>query len=116
LPPTLVTDIAEDSRLVREEQFGPIVPILKYSDLDDAVRRANDTRYGLSGSVWTSNPQRGREVAKRLEVGTAWVNQHRASSAHVPFGGAKESGFGRQYASLGLKGYMEPQVVSVSAT
>jgi len=115
LPPTFVTDIAEDSRLVREEQFGPIVPILKYSDLDDAVRRANDTRYGLGGSVWTSDPERGREIAKRLEVGTAWVNQHRASSAHVPFGGAKESGLGRQYASLGLKGYMEPQVVSVSA-
>jgi acyl-CoA reductase-like NAD-dependent aldehyde dehydrogenase len=116
LPPTFVTDISEDSRLVREEQFGPIVPILPYADLEDAIRRANDTRYGLSGSVWTSDPERGREVAMRLEVGTAWVNQHRVSSARVPFGGAKESGFGRQYSILGLKGYMEPQVISVAAS
>jgi len=116
LPPTLVTDIAEDSRLVREEQFGPIVPILKFKDLDDALARANDTRYGLSGSVWTSDVDRGAEIAAKLEVGTAWVNQHRATSAFVPFGGAKESGYGRQYSVLGLKGYMEPEVVSVAKT
>jgi acyl-CoA reductase-like NAD-dependent aldehyde dehydrogenase len=114
LPPTLVTDVPEDSRLVREEQFGPIVPILKFKDLDDALRRANDTRYGLSGSVWTNDVKRGAEIAAQLEVGTAWVNQHRATSAFVPFGGAKESGLGRQYSALGLKGYMEPEVISVA--
>jgi acyl-CoA reductase-like NAD-dependent aldehyde dehydrogenase len=114
LPPTLVTDIADDSRLVQEEQFGPIVPILKFSDLEDALRRANDTRYGLSGSVWTKDLERGAEIAARLEVGTAWVNQHRTTSAFVPFGGAKESGLGRQYSALGLKSYMEPEVVSVA--
>jgi acyl-CoA reductase-like NAD-dependent aldehyde dehydrogenase len=116
IPPTLVTDIDESSRLVREEQFGPVVPILKYSDLDDALERANNTRFGLSGSVWTSDPTRGAEIAAQLEVGTAWVNQHRATSAFVPFGGAKESGYGRQYSILGLKGYMEPEVVSVAKT
>jgi len=99
---------------VQEEQFGPIVPIMKFSSLDDALRRANDTRYGLSGSVWTSDVTRGAEIAAKLEVGTAWVNQHRATSAFVPFGGAKESGLGRQYSSLGLKSYMEPEVVSVA--
>jgi acyl-CoA reductase-like NAD-dependent aldehyde dehydrogenase len=114
LPPTLVTDVPEDSRLVQEEQFGPIVPIMKFSSLDDALRRANDTRYGLSGSVWTSDVTRGAEIAAKLEVGTAWVNQHRATSAFVPFGGAKESGLGRQYSALGLKSYMEPEVVSVA--
>src|SRR5688572_7824121 len=114
LPPTLVTDIADDSRLVQEEQFGPIVPILKFTDLDDALRRANDTRYGLSGSVWTKDLERGADIAARLEVGTAWVNQHRTTSAFVPFGGAKESGLGRAYSSLGLKSYMEPEVVSVA--
>jgi acyl-CoA reductase-like NAD-dependent aldehyde dehydrogenase len=114
LPPTLVTGIADDSRLVQEEQFGPIVPILPFSDVDDAVRRANDTRYGLSGSVWTKDLKRGAEIAARLEVGTAWVNQHRTTSAFVPFGGAKESGLGRQYSALGLKSYMEPEVVSVA--
>ena len=114
IPPTLVTDIDDNSRLVAEEQFGPIVPILKYADTEEALKRANDTCYGLSGSVWTSDLERGKALAKRMEVGTAWVNQHRATSAYVPFGGAKQSGLGRQYSILGLKGYMEPQVVSVS--
>ena len=113
-PPTLVTDIDEQSRLVQEEQFGPIVPILKFSDVEDAIRRANDTRYGLSASVWTNDLERGKAIAERLEVGTAWVNQHRATSAFVPFGGAKESGLGRQYSIVGLKGYMEPEVISVA--
>ncbi len=114
LPPTYVTDIDDDSRLVTEEQFGPIVPILKFSDVEDAIRRANDTRFGLSGSVWTTDRKRGEDVARQLEVGTAWVNQHRAISAYVPFGGAKESGMGRQHSILGLQGYMEPQVISVT--
>ena len=114
IPPTLVTDVADDSALVAGEQFGPIVPVLKYSDLEDAIARANNTRFGLSGSVWSADVERGKQIASRLEVGTAWVNQHRATSAVVPFGGAKESGFGRQYSHLGLKSYMEPQVISVA--
>jgi acyl-CoA reductase-like NAD-dependent aldehyde dehydrogenase len=113
IPPTIVADIDEHSRLVREEQFGPIVPVLEFSDEDDALRRANDTRYGLSGSVWSSNPERAAALASRLEVGTAWVNHHRATSATVPFGGAKESGIGRVYSEMGLKAYLEPRVVSV---
>jgi acyl-CoA reductase-like NAD-dependent aldehyde dehydrogenase len=113
LPPTLVTNVDEQSRIVQEEQFGPIVPILKFSDVEDALRRANDTRYGLSGSVWTKDLKRGADLAARLEVGTAWVNQHRTTSAFVPFGGAKESGLGRQYSVLGLKSFMEPEVISV---
>jgi acyl-CoA reductase-like NAD-dependent aldehyde dehydrogenase len=114
LPPTLVADAEETSRIVTEEQFGPVVPILKYEDVEDAIARANDTRFGLSGSVWTSDVERGKAIAARLEVGTAWVNQHRATSAFVPFGGAKESGYGRQYSVLGLKSYMEPEVISVA--
>ena len=111
--PTIVCDIAEDSPLVAQEQFGPILPVLKFRDVDDALRRANNTRYGLSGSVWSKDTERAAQIAARLEVGTAWVNQHRATAANVPFGGAKESGIGRQYSALGLKGYLEPRVVSV---
>jgi acyl-CoA reductase-like NAD-dependent aldehyde dehydrogenase len=114
IPPTLVTDVSEDSRLVTEEQFGPIVPILQYTDVDDAIARANNTRFGLSASVWTGDIERGKRIAARLEVGTAWVNMHRATSPVVPFGGAKESGLGRQYSHLGLKAYMEPEVISVA--
>jgi len=111
--PTLVTDVDENSRIVREEQFGPIVPVLKFTDVEDAIRRANDTRYGLSGSVWSNDIERATAIAAKLEVGTAWVNQHRTTAANVPFGGAKESGVGRVYSELGLKSYMEPRVVSV---
>ena len=114
ITPTLVADVDDDSRLVRDEQFGPIVPILKFRSVEEAVRRANDTRYGLAGSVWTNDIARGRAIAAELEVGTAWINQHRATSAYVPFGGAKESGLGRQYSILGLKGYMEPTVLSIA--
>jgi acyl-CoA reductase-like NAD-dependent aldehyde dehydrogenase len=113
ISPTIVADVDDRSRIVREEQFGPIVPVLKFSDEEDAIRRANDTRYGLSGSVWSSNPERAAALASRLEVGTAWVNQHRATSATVPFGGAKESGIGRVYSEMGLKAYLEPRVVSI---
>jgi acyl-CoA reductase-like NAD-dependent aldehyde dehydrogenase len=114
IAPTIVADIEEGTRLVDEEPFGPVLPVIKYHDVDDAIRRANDTRYGLSGSVWTNDLARGAEVAARLEVGTAYVNQHRIPDATVPFGGAKESGLGREYSALGLKSYMEAQVVSVS--
>ncbi len=91
-----------------------MLPVIRYSDIDDAIRRANDTRYGLSASVWTNDLARGAAIAARLEVGTAYVNDHRIPDATVPFGGAKESGLGREYSSLGLKSYMEAQVVSVA--
>jgi acyl-CoA reductase-like NAD-dependent aldehyde dehydrogenase len=111
--PTIVTNVPDDARIVQEEQFGPIIPVLKFRTVDDAVRRANDTRYGLAGSVWSSNIERATEIANRLEVGTAWINQHRATAANVPFGGAKESGIGRHYSILGLKSNMEARVISL---
>ena len=114
IPPTIVADIDENARLVREEQFGPVIPVLKFSDIDDAVARANDTDYGLCASVWTSDLDKGAELAARLEVGTAWVNHHRETKPTVPFGGAKQSGMGRQYSIVGVKGYMEPLVISVA--
>jgi len=111
--PTIITDLPEDARLVTEEQFGPLLPVLRFSDVEDAIRRANDTRYGLAASVWSNDLERAKAIALRLEVGTAWVNQHRATAANVPFGGIKESGIGRNYAELGLKGNMEARVLSV---
>jgi acyl-CoA reductase-like NAD-dependent aldehyde dehydrogenase len=114
IAPTIVADIKEGTRLVDEEPFGPVLPVLRFSDVEDAIRRANDTRYGLGGSVWTKDLQKGADIAARLEVGTAWVNQHSLLEPNAPFGGAKESGLGREYSIVGLKSYMESQVISVA--
>lgn len=113
LAPTIVADIDDSSRLVREEQFGPIVPVLRYSEVDDAVARANNTRMGLCASVWTQDTAKGEEIAARLEAGTVWVNYHLGSEADIPFGGFKESGLGREHGVMGVQSYMEPQVINV---
>ena len=111
--PAVVTGLTEADRLVAEEQFGPVFPVLKFTAVEDAIARANNTRFGLSGSVWSRDVARAQAIAERLEVGTAWVNQHRLTMANVPFGGAKESGIGRTYSRMGLEAYLEPQVISV---
>lgn len=115
ISPTLVRDIPDSARLVREEQFGPVLPILVYDDLDDAVARANDSEFGLGGSVWTSNPARGLEVAKRLEAGTVWVNNHIDVRADIPFGGAKQSGIGVELGQDGLEEFTQATVIYASA-
>jgi acyl-CoA reductase-like NAD-dependent aldehyde dehydrogenase len=114
IPPTLVTGIAEGTRLVDEEQFGPALPVMPYRDVEDVVQRANRTMYGLSGSVWSSNPERAAEVAGRLECGTAWVNQHLAILPSAPFGGAKWSGIGVENGPWGLLGFTELQTVNIA--
>lgn len=113
IPPTVVADISEGSQLVDQEQFGPILPLIRYEDVDDAISRANATEFGLSGSIWTSDIVKGSELASRLEVGTAWVNRHGGADGHIPFGGAKASGIGREHGLLGLQHYMEAQVLHV---
>jgi acyl-CoA reductase-like NAD-dependent aldehyde dehydrogenase len=113
IAPTVVTGLGEADRLVAEEQFGPVFPVQRFSDVDDAIARANNTRFGLAASVWSRDLALAAAIAARLEVGTAWVNQHRITAADVPFGGAKESGVGRTYSRLGLEAYLEPQVISV---
>ncbi|MFW6199891.1 MAG: aldehyde dehydrogenase family protein [Gemmatimonadota bacterium] len=112
--PTVVSDISDDEPLVAEEQFGPALPVLPYGDVDEAVARANATRYGLSGSVWSSDPERGAEVAGRLECGTAWVNQHIAVRPNLPISGAKWSGIGVENGPWGLLDFTEIQTVSIS--
>lgn len=114
VPYTLVADVSDGVRLVDEEQFGPVLPIIKYSDLDDALERANACDQGLGGSVWSGDPERGSQVAARLECGTAWVNQHGPIAPNVPFGGVKCSGIGVEFAEEGLQEYTTIQVVNVA--
>ncbi len=113
IPPTIVSNVSDGMRIVDEEQFGPVLPIIRFTDVEDALARANDTRFGLGGSVWTGDAARGLALARRLEVGTAWVNTHQELNVDAPFGGAKESGIGRVMSAIGARTYMEPQVVDV---
>jgi len=112
-PTTLIRGVAEDVPLVAEEQFGPVMPILRYRTLDDAIRRANDTDYGLGASVWSTDLERAAAVADRLRAGSVWVNQHPTVSPTVPFGGVKQSGIGVEGSMHGLIEYTDIKVVSV---
>lgn len=108
--PTVLVGAKEGSRIVDEEQFGPAVPVLKYSSVDEAIERANNTGFGLGGSVWSNDLDRAGAVADQLECGTAWVNAHIALAPHQPFGGFKTSGVGVENGPWGLEGFTEVQV------
>lgn len=112
IEPTIVRDIKEGSKLVDEEQFGPVLPVIKFSDSEDVIRRANGTTYGLGASVWSSNAQRAREVANRIEAGTVWINTHLDLAPHIPFGGAKQSGIGTEFAEEGLAEFTQLQIIN----
>ncbi|MFW7347774.1 MAG: aldehyde dehydrogenase family protein [Pigmentiphaga sp.] len=116
IEPTIVADITEGTRLVDEEPFGPVLPVIRFTDVDDALSRANSTRFGLGGSVWSRNVERAAAIAARLEAGTAWVNHHVGADAQVPFGGAKQSGRGREYGKAGLREYMEEMAVFIPSS
>lgn len=115
-PPTIITDVADGVRLVDEEQFGPALPLMPFRDVDEALARANATHYGLMGSVWTQDLERGAEVAARLEVGKASVNKHGGIDPAVPFGGMKWSGIGYQFGRWGLETYAALQVIELDRT
>ncbi|CNG60300.1 betaine-aldehyde dehydrogenase [Mycobacterium tuberculosis] len=112
--PTIIADVEEGLPLVDEEQFGPVLPILRYSRVDDAVERANNTMFGLCGSVWGSDEAAAREIAERLECGTTFVNTHADLLPTVPFGGAKWSGVGVENGIDGLLAFTGQQVVHTS--
>jgi acyl-CoA reductase-like NAD-dependent aldehyde dehydrogenase len=111
-PTTLIADIDNTNPLVTEEQFGPALPIIKYSSVDEAIAMANALDVGLGASVWSANPAQAREVAARIEAGTVWINKHGAVDPRMPFGGAKQSGYGLEFGVEGLKGLGSPQVIS----
>ena len=111
-PTTLIADIDNDNPLVIEEQFGPALPIIKYSSLDEALEMANGLDVGLGASVWSSDTANARLVAARIQAGTVWINKHGAVDPRVPFGGAKQSGYGLEFGVEGLKQLGAPQVIN----
>lgn len=115
VPVTIIDNPPEDSRVVVEEAFGPVLPLLKFSDIDDVVERANRTEYGLAASVWAKDLSAARKIAERIEAGTVWVNEIHTFSPHVAFGGHKQSGIGIENALEGLAEYTNSQTIVVSA-
>ncbi|GIP44939.1 aldehyde dehydrogenase [Paenibacillus sp. J45TS6] len=113
IPVTIVDNPPEDSRLVQEEPFGPIVPLLKYKDIDEAVQRANHTKYGLAGSVWGKDLELAYDVASRLETGTVWINESQVMQPDFPFGGHKESGIGVEHGRAGLAAFTNSRTVMI---
>ena len=111
-PKTLIADIDNEAPLVQEEQFGPALPIIRYTDLEQAIEWANGVDVGLGASVWSADRDKAKEIAARLEAGTVWINGHGGIHPMVPFGGAKHSGYGLEFGVEGLKSVSVPQVIS----
>lgn len=111
-PTTLVADIDPRNPLVVEEQFGPALPIIRYTDLDEVIEEANSLEVGLGGSVWSADRDKAREVAARIQAGTVWINSHGGVDPRIPFGGVKGSGYGLEFGAEGLKSVAAPQVVN----
>ena len=112
VPVTLVDNPPEDSRIVQEEPFGPILPLLRWTDEDDVVARANDTHWGLGASVWSTDPDAAQRLAERIDAGTVWINEVHQYAPDQPFGGHKQSGLGCENGIDGLAEYTNWQTIT----
>ncbi|HSM44997.1 MAG TPA: aldehyde dehydrogenase family protein, partial [Acidimicrobiia bacterium] len=113
-PPTLLTGVTDGMPVYREETFGPVATVIAADDLDDAVRIANDTEFGLGAAIFTSDVELGEEVARdRLRAGATFVNAFVASDPRLPFGGIKMSGYGRELSDMGMKEFLNAKTVVV---
>jgi aldehyde dehydrogenase (NAD+) len=112
--PTVFTDVGHDMRISQEEIFGPVAAVLRFKDDEEAIRLANGTRYGLAAGVWTNDIGRGHRFAKRLKAGTVWVNTFGPTDVRLPWGGARDSGFGREHGESAIENFTEPKVVWIN--
>lgn len=112
--PTIVRDIEDGAMLVDQEQFAPILPVVRFDDVDDAVRRTNNSDYGLGGSVWSGDRERAYAIARRIDSGMVWVNDHLDFGPHIPFGGAKQSGLGMELSTDGMLEFSQTSVINIS--
>ncbi|MFA6031498.1 MAG: aldehyde dehydrogenase family protein [Myxococcota bacterium] len=110
-PVTILADAEDGMAIVDEEQFGPAIPVIRFTDVEDAIARANASQNGLGGSVWSRDTAKARAIAARLECGSVWINNHGAIRPDAPFGGVKQSGIGVEFAALGLAECTTVQVI-----
>ena len=115
-PPTVIAGVSNDSLVAQEEIFGPVVTIIPFEDEKDAVRIANAVKYGLFATVWTGDPGRGHRLARRIQAGTVAINTPYTAFPGMPFGGYKQSGFGRELGLETLELYLETKSVLVSTS
>lgn len=113
IAPTLIANLNEGVALVKDEQFGPVLPILKFSDIDDVLERSNNSSFGLGGSVWSKNLEIAQQIASRMDTGTVWINSHSDLSPAAPFGGWKHSGLGYSFGLDGLLLFTHKQSVHI---
>ena len=111
VPITILDNPPENARIVQEEQFGPVLPLLKFDNLDEVVGRANDSEYGLGASIWSSDIARAQEIATSLQAGTVWINESQHLSPHAAFGGFKQSGIGVEGGQEGVLEFCQAQTV-----
>jgi len=114
IEPTIIRDLTEGVRLVDEEQFGPALPVLKFSDADAAIDRINRCPEGLGGSIWSNDVAEATRLAARMEAGTVWVNKHADLDPAIPFGGAKQSGFGTELGREGVAEFTQLKVINIA--
>ena len=114
IEPTIVRDVKDGQKIVDEEQFGPILPVIAFDDIEDVIARANDSEYGLGGSVHSKDVDKATEIAGRIESGTVWVNQQLNMGPHIPMAGFKGSGLGVEQSTEGLAEYTQIQVINVA--
>jgi aldehyde dehydrogenase (NAD+) len=114
--PAVFTDVTQNMKIAREEIFGPVAVFLKFSSDDEVIGFANDTTFGLAASVWTKNVPRGIRLANKIQAGTVWINDHQKGGIDIPWGGYKESGFGKEKSWLGLEEYTQLKVISIDLT
>jgi acyl-CoA reductase-like NAD-dependent aldehyde dehydrogenase len=113
LPLMIVDNPPEAAAVVQEEAFGPILPLMRFTDIDEVIDRANDSVYGLAGSVWSRDARRALDVALRMEAGSVWINQNRQVAAHVPFAGFKQSGYGIENGLAGLLEFTQTKAIYI---
>ena len=111
--PTVFSEVKDHMRIAREEIFGPVMSIFRFKTMEEVIDRANDSEYGLAASVFTSDLDRAMIVSQALQAGTVWINCFNVSDPQVPFGGYKQSGFGREMGEYGLQQYSEVKTVTI---